>query len=194
MSKNILITPTPNGYNPTINFSGDVNSIVHLEVLPDGNVQFLNPSDDLILDINAASVIVGNDLSVCGDLNISGGTNLDGNVVFSSLSGYTERVVTTTTGELEATLELEDFTPIELSTALATYTGDISCSTLTVTSGSTFNGITTFSDLIAIGSLYITPSGSTTDTGSWKLEINGSELKLERYNGSSWDWSTTFTI
>lgn len=88
MSKNILITPSPTGYNPTINFSGDTANIINLEVLPDGNVQFKTPSDDLILDINDVSVIVGNDLSVYVDINISGTTNLQ-NVSVATLSADT---------------------------------------------------------------------------------------------------------
>lgn len=88
MSKNILITPSPTGYNPTINFSGDTANIINLEVLPDGNIQFKTPNDDIILDINDTSVIVGNDLSVYGDINISGITTLQ-NVSVTTLSADT---------------------------------------------------------------------------------------------------------
>lgn len=119
---------------------------------------------------------------------------LSGSLYSDALSVATERVLTITGSQVTASLELEEFEVVELSTALSTYTGSIACATLNVSQSSVFSGSATFEELIAIGTLYITPSGSTTDTGSWKLELSGSDLRLEKYNGTSWDWSTTFTI
>jgi cytoskeletal protein CcmA (bactofilin family) len=131
---------------------------------------------------------------ITGSLKVSGSTNFSGSVYIDSLSKSTERVLTITGSQVTASLELEEFQVIELETALSTYTGSIACATLTVSQSAVLSGSVTIHDLYSIGNIYITPSSSLVDTGSWKLEISGSELRLEKYNGSTWDWSTTFTI